>query len=290
MNTNSHVPTADTYTESCEQINELQNDPNELEKLKDRGVQGLMTVQDVFVCSTVVVRELDKQLIDEMNRILANCLVSFGDFNVDNGEAVHPFLQPPAKEALKRAIDDRGQKLLVNSAYRTIAQQLILFNNQCGSLVARPGLSNHQSGLALDIEDPEGWLPFLENHGWRWFGSADRPHFDYEGDDTQDIRHTAVLAFQRLWNRYNPNDSIEEDGEFGAATEARLYKSPIEGFGVTVNSATPVSGRRILQLKAPNSPLMEGEDVRKVQEALIKANIEIKVDGIFGEMTARAIK
>jgi peptidoglycan hydrolase-like protein with peptidoglycan-binding domain len=44
---------------------------------------------------------------------------------------------------------------------------------------------------------------------------------------------------------------------------------------------------KILRL---SNPLMEGEDVRKVQEALVKANINVTVDGIFGPATEKAVK
>lgn len=35
---------------------------------------------------------------------------------------------------------------------------------------------------------------------------------------------------------------------------------------------------------------MEGDDVRKIQEALVKANITVTVDGIFGTDTENALK
>jgi hypothetical protein len=53
---------------------------------------------------------------------------------------------------------------------RTIAQQLILFQqaqaNRCGiTIAAEPGKSNHQSGLALDIEDHAGLATFPRSSG-----------------------------------------------------------------------------------------------------------------------------
>jgi 3D (Asp-Asp-Asp) domain-containing protein len=41
-----------------------------------------------------------------------------------------------------------------------------------------------------------------------------------------------VKAFQRLWNRNNPSDLIEEDGIWGPMTEARMKKSPAAGFAI----------------------------------------------------------
>jgi GH24 family phage-related lysozyme (muramidase) len=196
----------------------------------------MVLVKDINTCETSAVRGLDQQLIDEINVIVPNVLVSIEDLNVAvTGSSVWPLMQPPAKEALGRAINERGTTLQVNSAYRTIAAQFMLFQQsqegRCGvSLAARPGRSNHQSGLAVDIADNAGWRPFLELHGWQWFGPEDEVHFDFVGGGTQDIRGTAVLAFQRLWNRNNPNDLIPEDGLYGEQTDIRLGNSPAEGF------------------------------------------------------------
>jgi peptidoglycan hydrolase-like protein with peptidoglycan-binding domain len=35
---------------------------------------------------------------------------------------------------------------------------------------------------------------------------------------------------------------------------------------------------------------MAGDDVRKIQEALVKANISVTIDGVFGTDTESAIK
>ncbi|NEP25054.1 M15 family metallopeptidase [Moorena sp. SIO3I6] len=192
-------------------------------------------VKDMPGCSTLPVRGLDQQLINRLNVVAPNSLVSFADLNVDMGPAVWPYLQLPAKQALQQAIDERGIPLVVNSAYRTIAQQLVLWNHasnrRCGiSTAAPPGESNHQTGLALDISDYQGWQPFLEKHDWQWDGPKDRPHFDYVGDNIIDIRDYSVLAFQQLWNLNNPTDRIKQNGMFDAETELRLNNSPIDGF------------------------------------------------------------
>ena len=237
MNKNSLSVTTPTI-ESCHRINQIDNDPAKLRLLEELGTRGTITLQEAVENSTdgstAVLRQFDKQLIDEMNKIEANCLVSFADLNVNIGGGVHPFLQLSAKEALAGAIADRAQQLFVNSAYRTIAQQLFLYNYaQSGKSelpAARPGQSNHQSGLAIDIEDAEGWQSDLEAHGWRWLSDSDPVHFDFVGDGGRDIGGTAVLAFQRLWNRHNPNEKIDEDGAFGPVTEEKLSKSPIDGF------------------------------------------------------------
>lgn len=196
-------------------------------------------VKDITTCSLskgmAEVHGLDQQLIDRLNILRPNSLVSFDDLNVEMDGATWPYLQPPAKQALQQAIDERGIRLVVASAYRTIAQQLVLWNlprdERCRiPIAARPSRSNHQSGLALDIRDYQGWKPFLEKYGWRWLGPTDAPHFDYVGSNTIDIRANSVLAFQQLWNLNNPTDRIIEDGSYDAETEQRLNNSPVDGF------------------------------------------------------------
>lgn len=253
-----------------------------------------MKVIDVPTCPTKALRELDRQIIFKMNELSPNSLVSFNDLAVDLGESAWPYLQPPAKVALEKAIQDRGVRMFVNSAYRTIAQQLMLFNQfksgRCGILAAAPpGGSNHQSGLALDIEDPDRWRPFLEKYGWQWLGPFDPMHFDFIGAGTQDINPIAVEAFQKLWNDNNPHDLLEPDGIYGALTEARLNTSPAGGFskGHKIPDITPSTIVRVLLL---SQPIMEGEDIRKVQQALVDAGVDVKVDGFFGPATDLAVR
>lgn len=272
--------------EPCVQINELE--PETEAELTRSLPRGSVLLANVTGCSTAVANGLSQQIIDEMNAILPGVLVRFDNLNVRLGAAVFPYLQRPAYEALSRAIRDRGTTISINSAYRTIAQQLILFNHaqrrRCGiTIAARPGRSNHQSGLALDINDAQGWRPHLERHGWHWLGHKDPPHFDYVRGGTRDIRSLAVLAFQKLWNKNNLNDPIAEDSIYGRQVEARLNKAPIEGFGVT-----PIGGgARTLRL---SRPLMQGEDVRELQEALVKAGFSVTVDGFYGSETEKAVK
>jgi hypothetical protein len=234
-----------------------------------------------------------------MNRLVSGALVDFSSPKIRLGQAVWPFLQPAAKRALDRAVANRGQTLIVNSAYRTIAQQLILFQqaqaDRCGiTIAAEPGKSNHQSGLALDIEDNAGWRPFLEAQGWKWLGPSDPVHFDFKGGGIRDIRSTAILAFQQLWNQNNPNDRIAEDGQWGPNTAARLGKSPANGFANGPTLDTPIGsggsvelGDRLLQL---TRPLLEGDDVRQVQQALVRNGFQSTVDGFFGPKTEEAVK
>jgi hypothetical protein len=238
-------------------------------------------------CSTTSVRKLSLQIIAEMNIIIPNVLVSFDDLNIDSASsAVNLYLQPGAKDALRRVIRAKGnQTLKITSAYRTVAQQHLLFRwfkqSKCGiGLAATPGKSNHEDGLALDLPDPinSTWRSGLEDEDWDWFGDEDRFHFTYRGGGREDIGDIGVKAFQRLWNKYNPGDLIMVDGDFGSQTSARMNQSPAEGFPTA----------RLLKLV---NPPLQGEDVRKVQQALVNVALLQAADitSIYNSKTADAV-
>jgi N-acetylmuramoyl-L-alanine amidase len=266
--------------ESCAGIHEAEN------MAPRGGFNGL--IQDApGGMSTAIVNGLSQQLIYQINLISPNALVSFDDLNVELGDAAFPFVPPAGKEALRKAIEKRGIKMVVNSAYRTLAQQMLLHNDKKKGLnpnpVAAPGRSNHQSGLALDIEDRDGWESFLEPLGWEPLAN-DPPHVDYQGAGARDLRSTTILAFQKLWNKNHPNSKIDEDGKFGPNTEAALNKSPSMGFAIAPWTDKP----RALRL---SRPLMEGADVRQLQEKLKTGGFDVKfADGIFGPGTDKAVK
>jgi Putative peptidoglycan binding domain/D-alanyl-D-alanine carboxypeptidase len=254
------------------------------------GEKIMVLVKDINLndcqTGTAVVRGLSRQIIAQMNLIIPNVLVNFEDLNVaDTNPNLNLFLQPAAKEALRLAIKDRGGiEIKISSAYRTCAQQFILFRqfkagNLCGILkAARPGRSNHEDGLAIDVPDFDNWRSALRKYGWQWFGTGDPVHFTYTGGGTRDdIGNIGVKAFQRLWNKNNSSDRITEDGQFGPQTEKRLLRSPVDGF----------EGMRILML---TQPPMRGEDVRRVQEALIEFGFTLNPDGIFGPATDKAVR
>jgi hypothetical protein len=245
-------------------------------------------------CSTELVRGLSLQVIDEMNLLIpGGVLAPIDDLDISGNDAtVNLFLQPKAKEALRRAIRRRGVTLKLNSCYRTVVQQHILFSWQgspCVSIAATPGKSNHEDGFAIDTPDFSAWKSALEAEGWDWFGPGDQVHFTYVGggirDDVGDI---GVKAFQILWNKHNPNDRVDVDGDYGPETAACLDRSPAPGFG-NVSTATGISGVRILKLA---EPLLEGEDVRKVQQALIVLNLleDDQLDGLYGPNTKMAVE
>jgi Putative peptidoglycan binding domain/D-alanyl-D-alanine carboxypeptidase len=251
-------------------------------------IKQVIDSQSNSTCSTSTVRGLSLQIIDEMNLLIPNVLVNFDDLNIKaSSSAVNSFLQPAAKEALRRAIKRRQAMLELTSAYRTVAQQYLLRSwferGQCGiGAAAKPGLSNHEDGLALDTSDFNAWRSALEAEGWDWLGDTnpnDPFHFTFvRGGVRDDIGDIGVKAFQQLWNKNNPADSISVDGDFGPQTATRMDQSPAEGF----NAA------RLLKLV---SPPMQGDDVRKVQQELVNAGLlgAGDVNSIYDNTTASAV-
>lgn len=271
----------DFESEPCNVVHEGSDEGFDTDIRSYRG-----TIKNTPGCSTSACNALSQQLIHQMNVMNPNTLVNFDDLNVSLKNAAFPYLQVTAKAALARAIQERGKTMTVNSGYRTIAQQLLLFNwgRSCGyPVVARPGRSNHQSGLALDLNDYNGWKPYLQKHGWRWFGSNDKPHFDYVGTGAKDLSQATIEAFQQLWNNNNPSKTIAVDGSWGPQTEKCLNESPADGFGKAPWDEKP----RLLKV---TTPMMEGTDIFNVQKALQKKGFNIKPDGYFGKGTSEIVK
>jgi hypothetical protein len=174
-----------------------------------------------------------------------NCLIPGGALmevparpNFSKGPASLAWMQPPAASALVAALDSKpSTTLTANSMLRTVVQQYLLYRwyqkGTCGiGLAAKPGSSNHESGLAIDVAEHATWQTALEAQGFSWLGSSDPVHFDFAGSGIVDLHGMDVLAFQQLWNINNPGDPIAEDGDYGPETEARLTSSPTDGFAV----------------------------------------------------------
>jgi N-acetylmuramoyl-L-alanine amidase len=243
-------------------------------------------IKDVTDCSTFSVRGLDMQLIYQMNKISPGLLVRIDDLNITLGGSVHPWMQSPAKQSLAKVLAARAdKKMAINSAYRTIAGQMLLRthyrNSRCGiSAAAPPGKSNHNNASAIDMEDADGWRPMLEANNWRWIGSFDPVHYDCVDPGVKAIHQIAVQAFQQIWNSRRPNDPVASDGDFGPVTASRLRYSPAEGF----------SGLEIPRVLKLTEPLQLGNDVEALQNALKKIGIAVEVNKVFGPDTDRAVR
>ncbi len=185
--------------------------------------------------------------------------------NLDASGAEMAWLEQPAADALVAALSKNpGLGMQVNSALRTVVHQYMLSKwadaGMCGiSLAASPGQSNHESGLALDVQQYGAWLGPLQNEGFHWLGNNDPWHFDYAGPGAVDFRGTDVRAFQHLWNVNNPGDPIDEDGAYGPQTGARVAAAPAGGFAQGADCGAPPAPKKP-DLK-PSASLPDAPDV-----------------------------
>jgi hypothetical protein len=197
-------------------------------------------------CSTAGLRPLNDQIVKVLLKAVntddETHLVRCDDIPHlhGGGNSTIPLLQPAARQALQHAIEQRGHTLNLVHGYRTIAQQFVLLQwkilGRCSITAARrPGTSDHERGIAIDIDDFSGWKQFLQSNGWEWAGPGDKGHFSFHGPGVSPLVLTeSVLSFQKLWNLNHPEDQIDEDGVYGdTQTGARLLRSPIEGFELT---------------------------------------------------------
>jgi 3D (Asp-Asp-Asp) domain-containing protein len=201
-------------------------------------------------CATSSVKGLSLQIIEEGACIEPDAYVEVPALpNVSFGASVFPYLEKPARDALVKALESKpGTTLGFNSMLRTVAQQYLLYRwsqlGKCGiGLAAKPGNSNHETGLAFDTSQYSAWKTTLQANGFKWYGNSDKPHFDYVGPGAVSYKGVDVKAFQRLWNRNNPSDLIEEDGVWGPMTEARMKKSPAAGFPIGAECGAPDPGQ-----------------------------------------------
>lgn len=212
-------------------------------------VTSAITVGDAVDagCSTSQVAGLSAQIIAQANCISPGAYEELTPLpgNVSLGGAVLPYIQLPARDALLGALDaNSSRNMQINSMLRTVAQQYLLYQwylqNRCGiGLAATPGKSNHESGLALDIQQYGAWREDLEARGFDWLGTNDPVHFDYRGPDAVNQMGVDVLAFQQLWNINHPDELIDEDGIYGPQTESRMQQSPAGGFPMGSDCGDP---------------------------------------------------
>lgn len=244
-------------SEGCASMDDLE----EMEELAQDSDEILfnssMSVDQAVwnACSTSVLRALTDQLVEEIECMRPDTMGTIDELvGVTLGSGATPYLQTRAVTQLDRA-RQIGGSVHINSSLRSLAQQFLLYRwfqtGRCNiGLAASPGRSNHESGLAVDVNNWSARRSAFQNAGWRWLGSRDPVHFDYLGSGTVSLRGLSVLAFQRLWNRNNPGDQISEDGAYGPQTAARLAAAPTGGFdsGASCNAFDDVEDLDALEV------------------------------------------
>jgi hypothetical protein len=201
------------------------------------------------VCSTAAVAGLAEQLVDELSCMQPGVVARIdGLAGVSLTPATRPYLQSSAARALSAA--GRTRSISLTSGLRTLPQQFLLHQwytrglcKNVVTLAARPGRSNHESGLAIDVSNYSAAKNALRSQGFTWSGSRDPVHFDYR--DGSDLRSLSVRAFQRLHN-LNATSKIAVDGAYGPQTEGALKRAPAAGF--RVGSTCEATGRLLVDV------------------------------------------
>lgn len=179
-------------------------------------------------CTTAGGEGLSLQLVDVQRCLHPGQFVSFANADITATSArVHLVAQASARTALQTAA--AIVPLAINSGFRPLSDQYLLWaSGQC-AVVGVPGSSNHQSGRAVDVNNTVEARTALTNAGCVWFGASDAVHYDCPGVD---LRDDSVRAFQRLWNMNHPEMPLSEDGSWGPMTLAAMQASPADGFPI----------------------------------------------------------
>jgi hypothetical protein len=206
------------------------------------------TVTDAVAqsCSTTAVKGLATQLVEEIQCLRPGTMTRIDNIEGLNlGEAVFPYLQTPAAEALTTAQKVRDVPIAINSGLRTLPQQFLLYRwyktGRCGiGLAATPGTSNHESAIAVDVQDNAAWRSALQGKGFRWLGSSDPVHYDFTGKGAVESSAQAATARPRATR----------------AEPVRSTSAYIAGAGPTFRArATRVVLRSCGRARAPSKPI-----------------------------------
>jgi hypothetical protein len=134
-------------------------------------------------CSTDVVLGLTTQIIGELNA-MGYTFKSLDSTWIHCSDPCVNQLQASAADSLAAMAKSKNDYITLNSAYRSCAQQYLLYNwyesGICGiGLAATPGTSNHEGGRAVDTSSYSYWLSTMEAYGWTHsYPSSDPVHFD----------------------------------------------------------------------------------------------------------------
>jgi hypothetical protein len=106
-------------------------------------------------------------------------------------------------------LNSEGIYLKFNYGFRSTCQQVNV--KAGGNLKAIPGTSPHEAGRAVDV-DGMRWNPkrgrivqIFREHGWRWLGSKDPPHFEVYAEAVGEASRQAMIRKNQAdFKRGNP--------------------------------------------------------------------------------------
>jgi hypothetical protein len=207
------------------------------------------TAHDTCGTPDELVTGLSRQLVDAINCLRPGTLVDIPlDAVLRMLEAGRPnLIDGRALADLRAAAADGDRQMVVRWAYRDVGlQQLFWLQDayQGCAVAARPGSSNHQNGLAVDLNDWQYWEPIMRRHGWENNLANDRVHFDYQRVEDIGLGSFSLYAFQELWNLNHPEAPLPTGGALDAETDAALAGAPIEGLprDLCRNGVPPAAG------------------------------------------------
>ncbi len=201
--------------------------------------RSTLTIAEVAAvrCDTPpeLVDGLSRQLVEAINCIRPGTLADIplgGDIRLLR-EGRPAYVDTRGLDALLDAANAGDRQMVIRWSYRDVALQHLFWlqDDFRNCAVAAPaGLSNHQNGLAVDLNDHQYWEPRMRAQGWENNLPNDRVHFDYSGAEDIGLGALSLLAFQHIWNRNHPDDPLALTAELDGATYDALSEAPIEGF------------------------------------------------------------
>lgn len=219
------------------------------------SAQTVATVAARRECSTAGVVGISRQLVETQTCMFPGVFVNAAPHTGINlsSSRIFSLAQSSARDALWSAA--RTTPLTINSMFRTLADQYVLYHSGACGLAATPGNSNHETGIAVDLANWSAALRAMTNAGCRHpYPGRDDVHFDCPGSDR---RADSIRAFQHLWNVNNASDRIAEDGSYGPITAARVARSPAGGFSrggcAAPPPATPAYAATLVTVSCPSA-------------------------------------
>ena len=196
------------------------------------GVEGGCILGKQTGCSSDVASGLTKQILAKMESMGHSFTKLDKDWIHCSSPCVNQ-LQTEAANHLKKAAKSKNDYITLQSAVRSSAQQYLMWlwhsKGMCGiGLAAKPGTSNHEGGMAVDVGSYNYWISTLAAYGFAHnYPSNDPVHFDYS--NAVDLARENLKAFQKLHNGHS-SPQIATDGLWGPDTQDALYHAPCNGW------------------------------------------------------------